>query len=84
MVAEWYRRPTCICGCATPLVRSKDFRRQLVFAPGHERRLQDYAERVLRGDAAPETIPRMAREFTARIKFLRRNPGLRRAFATPE
>lgn len=65
-------------------MRSKDFRRQQLFVAGHERRLQDRAESVLRGDGGPATIPHMAREFTIHIGFLRKNPELHRAFAMPE
>jgi hypothetical protein len=79
MEAEWRASPVCLCGCRGPLVRRKN-RKESLFLRGHDARLHSLARKVLRGEAEPTAIPKIARAMKSRLAFLLTDPELARLF----
>src|SRR4051812_17176798 len=74
LVAAWFQRPVCLCGCGTALPRNT-----LRFAQGHDAKLKACLRAALDKREHRGNIPPIARAMKDHIKFLRDQPELAKA-----
>jgi hypothetical protein len=74
LVAAWFERPVCLCGCGTELARNT-----LRFVQGHDAKLKACLRALLRGESKRQGVPAIARAMKEHIKFLRDSPELEKA-----